>query len=352
MWTQKKIKNVCFASFFLFLLVYFGVFTHFFELEFPKDFHYPYDGNIEEFVQQMRKNITPSVKPINLYNMRFKKDCSDKCKNVASLRLVYLIKSAPQNFDRRIAIRSSWGFEKRFSDVEIRTVFLLGERDNVKLQKNIDTEAKKYSDIVQGIFFDDYYNNTLKTMLAFTWAVRFCPDSKFYMFVDDDYYVSTKNVLRFIRNPTYYPHYLTKLKEKGIAHADFELEGDVRLYAGYAFKSAPLRHWSSKWYVSLEEYPYDLWPPYVTAGAYILSRESLLDMYYASFYTKHFRFDDIYVALLAFKCNIEPFHSEEFYFNKLSYSPKGYEFVVASHGWGDSQEMLKAWTQQRSLGHV
>jgi hypothetical protein len=34
--------------------------------------------------------------------------------------------------------------------------------------------------------------------------------SRFYMFVDDDYYVSTRNLLRFLRNPVNYPRYLGK----------------------------------------------------------------------------------------------------------------------------------------------
>ncbi|RZC35730.1 Galactosyl T domain containing protein [Asbolus verrucosus] len=335
------------------MLLYFGVFTHVLESDFTKDFHYPYDGDIEEFVQQLRHNITPNVQPINSYNFEFFKNCSDKC-NAESLRLVFLVKSDPEHFDRRIAIRSSWGYEHRFSDVEIRRVFLLGKRNNTKLQLKLDMESRNFNDIIQANFTDDYYNNTLKTMMGFSWAAKFCPKSRFYMFVDDDYYVSTKNLLRFIRNPVGYPKYLKKLNviTRSLTQFDFDLDDTVRLYAGYAFKSSPLRHLSSKWYVSLSEYPYDKWPPYVTAGAYVLSRAALLDMYYASFYTKHFKFDDIYVALLAFKCKIEPFHCDEFYFNKLSYNPKSYEFVIASHGYEDFKELLNVWTQQRALGHA
>jgi hypothetical protein len=34
------------------------------------------------------------------------------------------------------------------------------------------------------------------------------PQARFYAFVDDDYYVSTRNMLRFLRNPVNYPRYL------------------------------------------------------------------------------------------------------------------------------------------------
>lgn len=313
-------------------------------------------------------------------------------------------------------------------------------------------------------------------MMGFKWAVKYCSNSKFYMFVDDDMYVSVKNVLRFIRNPTNYPDYLkepkkisqkreirypyvskinfshisnllneenemnylnteyisdtnTYIKEELSSNAeliqlsevssstqeninnqnysienqlttilnnskdaqdvltkvnnnvkekrifenisslyiydeiespirkkrqvfDFELPEDVRLFAGFVFVSSPHRHKSSKWYVSLEEYPYHLWPPYVTAGAYIISREALLDMYYTSFYTKHFKFDDIFLGLVAKKADIEPFHCEEFHFYKKDYTKFNYKYVITSHGYGDPNELLQIWNEQKALGNA
>ncbi|XP_044266636.1 beta-1,3-galactosyltransferase brn [Tribolium madens] len=352
MLTARKSKTLVSGGCFLIILYYFGVFTHLFESEFKSYFQYPYDGDIEEFVQALRSNASPKVPPINTYNFHFAKSSPNKCKGVENLRLVYLVKSAPGNFDRRIAIRGSWGYEHRFSDVEIRMVFLLGESEDAIWQRKIQTESERFKDIVQANFTDSYYNNTFKTMMGFTWVVRFCPTARFYMFVDDDYYVSTKNLLRFIRNPTAYPNYLEPAKQRRLHQFDFDLDVNVRLYAGYVFKSAPHRHRISKWYVSLSEYPYDMWPPYVTAGAYVVSREALLDMYYASFYTKHFKFDDIYVGLLAFKCKIEPYHCDQFYFNKVNYNLEDYKFMVASHGYGDPRELVNVWTQQRAKNNA
>lgn len=121
---------------------------------------------------------------------------------------------------------------------------------------------------------------------------------------------------------------------------------------GYVFHSPPQRHHSSKWYVSLKEYPYHLWPPYVTAGAYVVSRSALLDLHYGSFYTKYFQFDDIFLALVALKINIEPVHCSEFYFWKKNYSKLGYRDVIASHGYGDPDELRSVWNEQKSAGHA
>lgn len=151
-------------------------------------------------------------------------------------------------------------------------------------------------------------------MSGLRWCKEFCIRSKFYLFVDDDFYVSVKNILAFLRNPVNYPEYLEDYKEQlrkinqrrklhnstpnGTADLvtrnllnvmNTELKPDVKLYAGHVINSAPHRHKSSRWYVSLDEYKYDMWPTYVTAGVFLLSREALQEMFCASLYTKHFR---------------------------------------------------------------
>ncbi|KZC05132.1 Beta-1,3-galactosyltransferase brn [Dufourea novaeangliae] len=339
--TKVKLKYVCICVSLIILLDFFGAFTHLLEVTYDSNFVYPYEGDVHEFVNALRHKEKPKVPPINEFNYTFILDNKQKCIDPAysSYRVVYIVKSSIENFERRLAIRKSWGFEKRFFDVPSKTLFMLGVHPNDnELQTKVEAEAAKYKDIVQVDFIDSYYNNTIKTMMAFKWLVKYCSNSKFYMFVDDDMYVSVKNVLRFIR------------RKRQIF--DLELPEDVRLYAGFVFVSSPHRHKSSKWYVSLSEYPYHLWPPYVTAGAYILSKEALLDMYYTSFYTKYFKFDDIYIGLIAKKADIEPFHCEEFHFYKKDYTKFNYKYVITSHGYGNPSELLNAWNEQKALGNA
>lgn len=374
---RSRTKHILIFFLVLFILDYFGAFTHFFEKDFYSDFDYPLnDENIPIYARQLRDKQMPDLPPFNFYNYTFITNTRHTCRHVKdniwiTPRLVFLIKSAIPHIDRRNAIRQSWGFEQRFSDVIIRTVFLLGipSQNQLAVQKAIDDEHRTYGDIVQANFIDTYFNNTIKTIIGLKWAATECPHSKFYMFVDDDFYVSTKNVLRFVRNPIHYPEYLEEadealrklarrlsqsdlltnetivnvnlkkemqdLVDKHSIHTinnkehldqikkylakgqlqnnelvpnqksdlsdqlnnnknsrqllDLELADDVRLFSGFVFSSAPHRHRSSKWYVSLKEYPWHMWPPYVTAGAFVLSREALQDMYYVSMYTKHFR---------------------------------------------------------------
>lgn len=95
-----------------------------------------------------------------------------------------------------------------------------------------------------------------------------------------------------------------------------------------------------------------MWPPYVTAGAYMLSHAALTQFYYGSFYTKLFRFDDIYLGLLAKKLNITPLHCEHIYFYKKHYSISDYKYVIASHGYDNSDELLNIWMEQYNYNNA
>lgn len=67
----------------------------------------------------------------------------------------------------------------------------------------------------------------------------------------------------------------------------------------------------------------------------------------------HSRFDDIFLGIVAHKVKIEPLHSEEFYFYKKTYKgPSSYRYVMATHGYDDSDEMLRVWSEVRANGYA
>lgn len=356
---HKRIYKYAAAIAIVFLLDLLGVFTHFFELDYETYFHYPMEGDdILKYAQARRykhshledASDVEVPNPINFYNYTFLHQ--RKCDVVDAERpqLTLLIKSALGNVQRREAIRRTWGYEKRFSDVLIRRVFLLGASTSATLMDIADKEAKTYGDIVQSDFIDAYFNNTIKTMMGIKWAVEHCPRAHYYMFVDDDYYVSMKNVLRFIAHPALYPENAVSLNSMWERKAKTQHE---RLFGGFVFQTRPLRHKFSKWYVTLKEYPFNKWPPYVTAGAFILSRAAIIDLHYVSQYTKHFRFDDIYLGLVALKARINLTHCGNFHFHRPRYSgPDSYRFVVASHEFENTKEMERIWNECRSSNYA
>ena len=399
--TRKRLLTiVALIAALWFILDYAGLTIMIHELDYETKFEYPMEGDIMKYIEEMENGLTPSVKPYNNHNVRLSIKNEEKCSFVKDestsdlpIRVVYLVKSSISNFKNRNAIRKTWGYEKRFADVQIRTVFLLGtsSSDNAYIQANIDLENEKHRDIVQGDFIDTYYNNTLKTLMGIKWAAEFCSTSRFYFFVDDDFYVSTRNLLRFLRNPSNYPQYLesptidfddvqqsnkmnsklskqrslrwitqqhlenqtVKHKRKLMQLVEFDLPEDVELYTGYVFFPKPHRHKSSKWYVSLQEYPYSRYPPYVAAGAYILSNAALKKFHRATYFVKKFRFDDVYLGIVAKKLGIVPFHCEEFWFyRKYPYKLNDFRYTIASHEFSDPDEMERVWNQQKQAGNA
>ncbi|KAK7014721.1 Beta-1,3-galactosyltransferase 1 [Halocaridina rubra] len=304
----------------------------------------PMDDLIKDFLDDKETE----VRPVNEFLYSYTYLNQEKCETKDSVRLMYVVKSALENFDRRHGIRNSWGFEKRFSDVEIKTVFLVGMvPGKLDVQKRLEQEISDHKDVIQADFLDSYFNNTLKTMMGLHWTYHYCPNVKYFLFVDDDYYVSTRNMLRFLRDPANYPQYL----EKYVVQAVNEYQDE--LFAGYVFsRSRPIRWIISKWYIELSEYPYSHWPPYVTAGAYVLSRKSLERLYIASIYTNNFRFDDVFLGMAAKKAGLKVFHHDEFYFHPRSYDREGYKWVIASHGYDDPKDLQNKWNEQRSAGNA
>ena len=351
-----------------------GLLLYYNAKDYYKEFKYPLEGDITEPMEKLKSRQEPThtfggVKPINDHDYMFIRqpksndDDGEDCHR--NISLVYLVKSPMDHFKQREVIRKTWGYEKRFSDVTVKTVFLLGSpaSHDQELLSQLKHEYDKFADIVQGDFVDSYFNDTIKTMMGLRWATEICPNSRFYAFFDDDYYVSTRNMLRFLRNPVNYPRYL----EEDVIHfdggganmrqlkqlVDFDLPDDIKLYAGYVFQSRPMRHKFSKWHLSLEEYPFHMLPPYVTAGGVVLSKEALQDFYYASYFVKRFKFDDVYMGLIAKKLDIEPFHCDEFHFwRKSSTLPKTYRYVVASHEFSDPDELERVWTKQKEAGNA
>ncbi|CAL4174359.1 unnamed protein product, partial [Meganyctiphanes norvegica] len=195
----------------LILLLYAsGTYQYFIATSFEKHYiHWGPNVTLEPLFEQIKNNQVPSIMPINVYNHPYIYLHKDKCVMTGSattISIVYVVKSSIENFQRRNVIRKTWGQETRFHHAVLQTVFLLGIRPGTPhLQGLVDAEVTEHADIVQGEFLDTYFNNTIKTMMGLHWTYHNCPDVKYFLFADDDYFISTKNVLHFLQDPINYP---------------------------------------------------------------------------------------------------------------------------------------------------
>jgi len=160
------------------------------------------------------------LKPLNPYysSISWKTPQSPACDE--PLDFLILVKSAVTNSKNRQAIRSTYK-RPTTSGIPFKVIFFVGK--SPEMQK----EADYYGDLVQIDFVDTYFNNTLKTMVEMRWATEECPNYKYALLVDDDYFVSIKNLHKFVTEEN---------------KSELGNNGDDKLYAGYRMFPKPLRH--------------------------------------------------------------------------------------------------------------
>ena len=119
-----------------------------------------------------------------------------KCNNKRTGISIFITTRA-KDFARRRLLRKNW--VKYARQRGICVYFMIGlTRNKNKRRKNWQKkEAKKYHDIIQGNFIDDYHNLTLKTISMLRWANIHCKKDQFVMKVDDDV---LPKIDRFIEN--------------------------------------------------------------------------------------------------------------------------------------------------------
>lgn len=227
--------------------------------------------------------------------------------------MVILVKSDVRNFENRIAIRSTWG---NISDTSVKLVFLLGEspflRDYVRM------EYALFNDILQEDFFDNYYNNTLKTIMAFNWSLNNCRKTAYFFFVDDDYLVNTRLLLEHVY----------KIKPQSI-------------YTGCVWYGAkPNRNIWKKWYVSEKEYPEKAWPPYITGGSYLISRDNALQLQRGFQTIKPLYIDDVYMGIIAKTLDIKLTNDNRFH---PHYKLDKIQQFFSIHHFDSPRQLYKQW---------
>ncbi|XP_062934396.1 lactosylceramide 1,3-N-acetyl-beta-D-glucosaminyltransferase [Cynocephalus volans] len=290
-----------------------------------KSYSYRYLINNYDFV-----NDTLSLKPgSDGARYPYLINHEEKCQAQDVLLLLF-VKTAPENYNRRSAIRKTWGNERYIQtqlNANIKTLFVLGTPNPLKgeeLQRKLIWEDQMYNDIIQQDFVDSFYNLTLKLLLQFSWANIFCPRAKFLMTADDDIFIHMPNLIE----------YLQSLEQIGVQ--DFWIG---RVHRG----APPIRDKSSKYYVSYEMYQWPAYPDYTAGAAYVISSDVATKVYSASqTLNTSLYIDDVFMGLCANKMGIVPqyhvFFSGE---GKTPYHPCIYEKMMTSHG--HVQDLQDLW---------
>ncbi|XP_002415149.3 beta-1,3-galactosyltransferase brn-like [Ixodes scapularis] len=331
---RRQVVLLWLTTFLLALLNISGLFDRLQETPYS-DYAYPPEVDVKHVLRLLKSGNEPVYRVMNRYEQYvFMIRNEFKCQVPRDLPfLLIVVKSAIAHQAHRNAIRQTWGQEGLFEDVSIRRVFMVGVKaDDETAQSALNAEHALHGDLVQADFIDTYYNNTIKTMLSFRWVLEHCPGAQWIFFVDDDCYVSAKNLVHFLRdsmNPT------------------------DRYLVGYVYDEAPpYRSRLSKWYVSLSEYPFSQYPPFPVGCLYLVSRPAIIELYQMARYTRQFRLDDVFLGIVSRKIGLRPLHSDKFRDKNEPEFPEDFVGLVAAHGFDDSARLVRVWERQKRLGNA
>ncbi|KAL9424173.1 hypothetical protein AB3S75_036122 [Citrus x aurantiifolia] len=185
--------------------------------------------------------------------------------------------STANNFKRRMAVRRTW---MQYTEVRSGTVavrFFVGLHKNQIVNGELWNEARTYGDI-QLMPFVDYYNLITWKTLAICIFGTDVVSAKFVMKTDDDAFVRVDEVL-------------TSLKRINV-HSGL-------LYGLINSESRPHRNPESKWYISLEEWPEETYPPWAHGPGYVVSHDIGKAVYkrYKEGRLKMFKLEDVAMGI-------------------------------------------------------
>ncbi|KAG8584129.1 hypothetical protein GDO81_008693 [Engystomops pustulosus] len=270
-----------------------------------------------------------------LYYLRCKNyslvlDQPEKCKEKPFLLLA--IKSLTPQFDRRQAIRESWGKELKVNNMTVVRVFLLGdtpqEDNHPNLSGLVKYESDKYKDILLWDYKDTFFNLTLKEVLFLKWVSHSCSDVQYIFKGDDDVFVNTHQILDYLKT-------LSTDKAKDL------FVGDVIKDAG------PHRDKKLKYYIPESMYE-GSYPAYAGGGGFLYSGNLALRLYNATSRVLFFPIDDVYTGMCLEKLGLAPQKHKGFKTFDIDEKQKNnicsYSNLILVHP-RKPQEMIKIWSR-------
>ncbi len=238
--------------------------------------------------------------------------------------LLVLIASSRDNFERRQAIRETWGSPKEIMGKNITTVFLLGETESgtPKLQ-DLQQESATHHDILQADFLDTYKNLTIKTIVGMKWIHTYCSHASYFMKTDDDMYISYANIVNNLSAPS-------------TPSTDFVM--------GHLFPmNEVIRSRNSKFYMPENMFPDKFYPPYVAGAGYVMSVDLASKIYRVAPNVKFVIFEDVFVGLCLKTLHVVPIGHSGFTIFHINYEVCEYRNHRMSSHEVQPKEMHNIW---------
>ncbi|XP_006017002.1 putative UDP-GlcNAc:betaGal beta-1,3-N-acetylglucosaminyltransferase LOC100288842 [Alligator sinensis] len=249
---------------------------------------------------------------------------SEACSN-QEVFLLTIICSRPENRTRRDAIRQTWSNMTSIRGYTVLTLFALGKPSAETMQREINEESQKYSDVIEGNVLDSSRNQTWKTVMSMEWTVTFCSHARFILLTEEEVFVSLPSLVE----------YLLSLR----THLEDIYTGRV------IHQGVPDRDPQSPGFVPLSQYPDEYYPDYCSRTAFVISQDVARKVFIASKEVPVSVPPDVFVGICAKNAGIIPLHSSRFSGKRhIRYNRCCYKFIFTSSEMADD-ELVQEWQE-------
>ncbi|XP_075795158.1 N-acetyllactosaminide beta-1,3-N-acetylglucosaminyltransferase 2-like isoform X2 [Pelodiscus sinensis] len=238
-----------------------------------------YPSQLQAFVLSMHcRDYTLLIGPAD------DKACSD------GTQLLVAVRSQLANFDRRQAIRQTWGQTGLVRNVTVQTLFLLGRQGSgdryPDLEALLQLERRKNKDLLLWDFQDTFYNLSLKDILFLGWLKGHCPSVEFIFLGDDDVFLRVDALVAYTGS-------LNATPQRGF-------------FTGHVIQDAAPVHDSKHKYYVPESFYQGTYPPYVGGGGFLCSRDVATQLYEASCHLPLFPINNVYLGICLEELGLVP----------------------------------------------
>ncbi|TGZ61378.1 hypothetical protein CRM22_008020 [Opisthorchis felineus] len=257
----------------------------------PQQFAFPMSVDLLALICKFRQGHSLETELLNDRDFPFLINQPELCTDIesAELDLILLIRTECKHRVRRNIIRRLWANNSCWGEIRVKHVFLLGKVEQKQHMSGVEREARQYRDIVQQDFFDTYRNITYKFLLGLQWTLAYCSQSKWLLFIDDDFFVNPRQMASLLQDLRRMPRRYLIL---GSQHTMSDTIRD-----------------QSKWGISRSLYPFGSYPNFLSGGSQLIGADLALDIYISSRFTNYFPLDDVFTGLILNKLMVTPVHS-------------------------------------------
>lgn len=238
--------------------------------------------------------------------------------------LLIVVCSSPENRTRRDVIRQTWGNTTGSRGYTVLTLFAVGKAASASSQLQINEEAQKHRDIIEGSFIDSPQTQTQKMLMSVEWTVTFCPRARYILHTAQDVFVGVPSLAEYLLS-------LTQLED---------------IYLGrVVHHGLPDRDPQSPAFVPPQQYPEEFYPDFCHGSAFLMSQDVARKVYVAAREVPLAVPPAAFVGICAKRAAITARHSSRFAGDRhISYNPCCYKFIFTSSHMRED-ELFKGWKE-------